>query len=192
MVKKKSAKKTNNKKSVKTELKQNKKVLWGVRAIVLILVVVILTVVGVGMMKSNKETEKRQGGPMYGIDIVADGEDKFIVYGKKALLIYENDGKDYEITKYFIDLGAKKIWKVFDRYNGEGELVDGDIYSAERELTDEDVVDLRDLCKQIVENEQALGEKTDDTEPYMLDIGKKKISIYDETMQSRILETMGL
>ena len=192
MAKKKSSKKTNNKKSVKTELKQNKKVLWGVRAIFLILVVVILAVVGAGMMKSNKETEKRLGGPMYGIDVVADGEDKFIVYGKKAVLEFENDGTDYEIMKYFIDLGAKKIWKVFDRYNKDNELIEGNIYSSERELTDDDVADVRNLFKTIIENEQELSEKTDDTEPYKLDIGKKEIDIYNEDTKSHILETMGL
>lgn len=181
MAKKKSSKKTNN-----------KKILWGVRAIVLAVVILVLVIVGIGMTKSNEETEKRQGGPMYGIDVVADGEEKFIVYSKKAVLEFENDGTDYEIMKFFIDLGAKKIWKVFDRYNKDNELIEGNIYSSERELTDDDVVDVRNLFKTIIENEQELSEKTDDAEPYKLDIGKKEIDIYDEDTKSHILETMGL
>ena len=191
MVKKKTTQKKTVKK-VREQKKESSKALWGVWAIVLILVIAIICIIGFTMSRESADNERRTGGPMYGIEIAANGENKYLLHGTRTDMIYINNGDEYEVEKFLIDFEAKKIWLLIDAYDKDGVIEAENMYSTEREITDAEVAEIKNVFKEIKDNEGKYCEPVADVHPYVLDDGERELEIYDSEMIDRLETMMGL
>lgn len=171
--------------------KKDGKALWGIRLLIILIVAVIVIAVGMAMSHETEDTERRTGGPMYGIEIASNGVDKFIMYGKKTVMRFENNGDEYEVNKYLVDLTEKKAWFLINRYDVNDELIAENAYVDERELSDEDVEKIKSLFEEIQEKESELSKEIEGRHPYVLVAGEKEVKIYPRTMVDRIVEAIG-
>ena len=176
-----------NQKKQQKEISKTKRVMYGLAA------VLVLAVMGVavgGFFFMLRHSQPAGDANVVKTEVVANGENRFIVHTDKKWMTMQNDGGTHYDEKFLMDFETKELWQLEDYYKGFSGWGYQNYQVEYRALTDDEIAELKDIIADIRENKEELSKYDGEVMPYALDDGSEKIDIYDKSTINRLSKVL--